>query len=165
MKCINLRFENKNGTILTIAIITTVMLLATGIAFFNREIAVGCVLAVLCVGLIAALLYYSLRKDVIIDFKHNFIKMKVGTKKEWCELDKIENLKIVFHWVKKMNCYSAQVAAYLKDGKTISIKIYPESYRYRMAHYVTGRVTERSKRRIERQLKGYDFIICCTKMT
>lgn len=163
MKRIFLRFESHTGTLLTTAIIAIVMGLTAGIAFSNCEIAVGCLLTVFCAGSIAAFLYYILRKEVIIDFKHNFIKLKAGSKKKQCELDKVKNLEIVFHRVQKMNCYSAQIFAYLKDGETISIKIYPKSYRYRLAYYVTGKVTDRSKLRIERQVNGYDFITCRTK--
>lgn len=163
MKRILLRFENTIGSILTFTILSFAFGFVALMAFLDYIILVGCLFAVLCAGFIIALLYYSLRKEVIIDFKHNLIKMKAGTKKERCEVDKVKNLEIIFHWVKKMDCYSAQVFAYLKDGKIISIKIYPESHHYRWVYYFTGRVTKRLKLRIEKQVKGYDFITCRTE--
>lgn len=162
MKRILLRFENRNGTILTCAIFSIALGSVTFIAFFNYEIMVGCIFAVLCAGAITILLYYFLCKEVIIDFKHNQVKMKVGTQIQQCELDNVKNIEIVFHQVKKMNCYSAQVTAFLKDGRTIAIKIYPKSYSYRLVTYCTGRVTNRFKVRIESQVKEYDFIACHT---
>lgn len=166
MKRILLRFESKSGTILWLSVVAIVFGFVSGIAFFDGVIAVGCIFAIICAGLIAALLYFAFRKEVIIDFKHNLFKMKAGIKKEQCALDQVKNLEIVFRWVKKMDCYSAQILACLKDGKTISVKIYPRiyrSYRYRLADSVWGRVTERLKRRVERQVSGYDFITCRTK--
>ena len=162
MKRINLRFENKSGTILACAIISIVLGLIACICFANYEIIGGCILAVMDAGAIAVLMYYVLRKEVIIDFKHNQVKMKVGSKKQQCELDNVKNIEIVFRQVKKMECYSAQVTAYLKDGRAISIKIYPKSYSYRLVTYCTGRITNRFKARIERQVKEYDFIACHT---
>lgn len=163
MKRILLRFENNNGTILTCAIISIVMGLVAGIAFSDCEIVGGCVFAALCTGAIATLLYNVLRKEVIIDFKHNRVKMKAGTKKEQCQLDNVKDMEIIFHQVKKMKCYSAQVIANLKDGRTISIKIYPKSHRYRAVTFFYGRVTNRFKARIEKQVKAYDLITCHTE--
>ena len=163
MKRILLRFENKNGTILTFVILLIVFASVTCIAFLNCEIIAGCIFTVLCAGAIAVLLYNILRKEIVIDFKHNQVKMKRGTKKQQCKLDDVKNIEIVFHQVKKMKCYSAQVTAYLKDGKTISIKIYPKRYSHRVfGNYSTGIVTNRFKTNIERQVQEYDFITCHT---
>lgn len=101
MKRILLRFESKSGTILWLSVVAIVFGFVSGIAFFDGIIAVGCIFAIICAGLIAALLYFAFRKEVIIDFKHNLFKMKAGIKKEQCALDQVKNLEIVFRWVKK----------------------------------------------------------------
>ncbi len=162
-KRILLRFENSNRSILTYAIITMLTGLVTGIAFFHSEIAAGCITAILCAGSIAVFLHYVLRREVIIDFEHNLLEMRKGNQKERCELDQVKNLEIVFHWVQKRNCYAAQVFAYLQNGNTIAIKIYPKLHVYRSVYYSTGRVTGKLKSRIEKQVQGYDFITCRTR--
>ena len=160
MKHLRLRFEKRNVIISTCAVLFIVMACAVGFAFSNKMIAVGCLMSIFGAGALAVLLYYALLTEVIIDFKHNRLKMKSGLKKEKCELDKVKKIEIVFHRVNKINCYSVQVIAYLNDGKTIAIKIHPEYYHYKLASYFTGKVTNRTKIHIENQVSGYEIITC-----
>ena len=162
MKRLRLRFQNYNGKILTFAFISVVTGIASGMAFSAGEIAGGIILAIVYAGAFTALIWYVSRVGVILDFRNNRLKMKSGSDKEECALDEITKMEIVFHRMRNMSGYSAQVKVNLKNGRTITVKFYPKRTKARSGYTVTGEVSNQKKLRIENKVSGYGFISCRT---